>query len=79
MCELHYLMQLSHYSFLLKKSFYLLTYLYLAVLGLCCCVNFSLVAVCGLLVAVASLVAEYGLEGTWASVVAAPNSRAHAQ
>ena len=31
----------------------------------------SLVAVCRLLVAVAYLVAEHGLEGAWASVVAA--------
>ena len=50
-------------------------------LGLCCCVYFfplvaagedySLVAVHGLLIAVASLV-EYGLQGTRASVVATP-------
>ena len=33
----------------------------LAVLGLCCCVGFSLVVVCGLLIAVASPVAEYRL------------------
>ena len=32
---------------------------------------FSIV-VCGLLIAVASLVAEHRLRGTWASVVAAP-------
>ena len=47
---------------------------------LCCCVGFSLVvasrgyslvAILGLLIAVASLVVEYGGEGTWASVVAA--------
>ena len=30
----------------------------------------SLVAVCGLLIAVASLVAEHGLKSTWASVAA---------
>ena len=30
-------------------------------LGLCCCSGFSLVAVCGLLNVVASLVAEHGL------------------
>ena len=49
-------------------------------LGLCCCAGYSLVAasgsdslvaVCRLLVVVASLVAEDGLQGVWASVVAA--------
>ena len=59
----------------------LFTYLFLAVLGLCCCTGFSLVAasggyspvaVPGLLIVVASLVAEPGLSGSWASVVAAP-------
>ena len=35
-------------------------YLFLAVLGLHCCAGFSLVAVCGLLIVVAFLVAEYG-------------------
>ena len=47
-------------------------------LGLHCCAGFSLVvasggysliSVCGLLIAVASLVAEDGLQGMWASVV----------
>ena len=49
-------------------------YLFLPVLFLCCCAGFSLVVVVmhGLLIAVASLVAEHGLWGTWASVVAAP-------
>ena len=54
---------------------------FLAVLGLCCCMGFSLVAssrsyslvvVCGLLIAVASLVAEHRLYDERASVVAAP-------
>ena len=54
-----------------------------AVLGLCCCVGFSLVAasgghspvvVCGLLIAVASLVAEHGLQSLWF-----PGSRAQAR
>ena len=39
-------------------------YLFLAVLGLCCCAGFSLVAVVagqGLLTATASLVADHGL------------------
>ena len=40
-------------------------------LGLCCCLGFSLVAVCRLLTAVASLVVEHGLHGVWASVVKA--------
>ena len=49
---------------------YLFYYLFLATLGLCCCVPLSLVggergllfiAVCGLLIAVASLVAQHGL------------------
>ena len=56
-------------------------YLFLSVLGLCCCVGFSsvaanggysLLAVCGLLTMAASLVAESGLSGTRALVVAAP-------
>ena len=44
--------------------------LFMAVLGLHCCTGLSLVAVCGLLTAVASLVAEPGLLGTQAPVVA---------
>ena len=48
---------------------YLFIYLFLAVLGLRCCVGFSLVAVGRLLLAVASLAAEQGL----------PDSRAQAQ
>ena len=55
-------------------------YLFLAMLGLCCCRGFSLVVVsgpyslavmCGLLMAVASVVAGHGLQGTWASAVVA--------
>ena len=55
-------------------------YLLLAVLGLGCCAGFSPVAVsggcfpgavCGLLPGMASLVAERGLQGVWASVVGA--------
>ena len=50
-------------------------------LGLCGCEGFSLVAVsggyslvvvCGLLIAAASLVAEHGPWGTWASVTVVP-------
>ena len=59
----------------------LLIYLFLAVLGLPCCAGFSLVAasegysvdaVCGLLIAVASIVAEHRLQATRPSVVAVP-------
>ena len=42
----------------LQGGFYLFIF---GVLGLCCCVGFSLVAVIGLLTAVGSLVAEHGL------------------
>ena len=58
-------------SFFFKKIFiYLFIYLSSAALGLCCCVwafsscrerGLLFVAVCGLLIAVASLVAEHGL------------------
>ena len=59
--------------------FYLFIYLFLAVLGLCCCIGFSLVSVIrgysltvvhGLLTEVASLVAEHRLWSTWAPAVA---------
>ena len=42
---------------------YMYNYIYfvMAVLGLYCCAGFSLVAVCGLLAAVASLVGKRGL------------------
>ena len=43
----------------------------MAVLDLCCCVGSSLIAVCRLLIAAASLFAEHRLQGTWASVVVA--------
>ena len=65
-------------------SFYLFNFYsfiyFLAALGLCCCTRaFSscgeqgllFIAVCGLLIAVSSLVAEHGLQGTRASVVVA--------
>ena len=63
-------------------------FLFLVVLGLCCCVGFSLVAanggyslvvMCGLLIVVASLVVEHGLQGMQASVDVLPGSRAQAQ
>ena len=44
-------------------------YLFLAVLGLCYCVDFSLVVVCGLIL-VASLVGSQALD-TWEAVTAA--------
>ena len=56
-------------------------YYYLAVLGLCCCAGFSLAAASGgytpvavswLLIAVASLLVERGLQGMPASVLVAP-------
>ena len=58
------------YTFFFMSSIYLFIYLFLAVLGLCCCTwAFSscsergqlFIAVRGLLIAVASLVAEHGL------------------
>ena len=62
----------------LKKNC-LFIYLFLAMLGLHCCMDFSLVAASeatlvmhGLLTAVAFPVAEHRLYGTWASVVAIP-------
>ena len=63
----------------IKKLFTYLI-LFLAVLGLHCCMGFSLVVksrgyslvvVHGLLIVRASLVAEHGLQGAWASVTAA--------
>ena len=50
----------------LGLCFHLLVFIYFfsAVLGLCCCVGFSLVAVQGLLTATASFVAEHRLEGS---------------
>ena len=48
-------------------------HLFLAVLGLCICRDFSLVAMHGLLPAMAS-VAEHGLRGVWASAVVAHRS-----
>ena len=50
-------------------NIYLVIYLLLAVLDLCCFEYFSLVSVCYLLVVAASLVAEHGLWGLWALVV----------
>ena len=66
------------YIILFINSF---TYLFLAVLGLCCCTGFSLVVLnkgcspavgSGFLVAVASLAVEHRRQGAQASVAAAP-------
>ena len=68
----------SSFPFFFLLNFYLFIYLFLAVLGLRCCARaFSscgergllFVAVHGLLFAMASLVVEHGLQGTWASVL----------
>ena len=68
--------------FFLKINLFI--YLSLAALGLRCCTQaFSscgergllFVAVCGLLILVASLVAEQGFQGAWASVVVAHGLR----
>ena len=45
---------------------------FLAVLGLHCCVDFSLVEVLGVLIEAASLIVEHGLLGKLASVVVVP-------
>ena len=54
-----------------KIIFFLIIFLFLAVLGLNCCTGSSLVVVHGRLIAEASLVAEHRLQCPWASVVAA--------
>ena len=67
-------------------SFFKIVFIYwfLAVLGLHCCMGFylvagsgdySLVAVCSLLIVVNSPVTKHRLQGTWASVVVAPGSQ----
>ena len=71
------------------RVIYRFIYLFLlAVLDLCCYLGFSLVAVirvyslvamCRLLIALTSLVAEHWLSGTRASVVWLSSSRAHVQ
>ena len=52
-------MSMNDESDLLKN-----TYLFLAMLGLCCCMGFCLVAVHGLLIVVASLGVKHGLQGS---------------
>ena len=79
-----FLDQFNPFDYFFKKL-YTFIYLFLAVLGLLCCVGSSLVAVsrgnslvevCGLFIVVASVAAEHGLQGVRAAAVAAPGSRA---
>ena len=49
------------FNLIFSLYFYLFIYLFLAALGLHCCMRGLLIAVCGLLIAVASFVAEHGL------------------
>ena len=73
--------QTQGWGFIQEKKFFLIyfMYLFLAVLGLCCCAwafsscgerELLFVVVCGLLTAVASLVAEHGLYARASVVVA---------
>ena len=68
--------------------FYLFIHLFLALQGLHCCASsflvagsggYSLVAACGLLITVISLVAEQGLQGVQAQQLWLPDSRAQTQ
>ena len=63
--------------FLFKKFFFI--YLFLAVLGLCCCVGYFLVAICRLLIAAASRCRAGTLGPMWSSIVAPLDSRGQAQ
>ena len=74
-----YLDFLSVDSLFFFNNFNVFIYLFLAMLGLCCCPGFSLVVasrghslveVCGLLIVVTSLVAKRGLQSTGSVVVA---------
>ena len=65
--------QLTKVSYLFYVFLKIILFIYLlAVPRPHCCEDFSLVVVCGLLTAVACLVAEHRLQGSWASVIAAP-------
>ena len=59
--EIEVIFPKSHSSWNLDMIFLKFIYLFLGVLGLSCCMGFSLVVVLGLLIAVASLAAEHGL------------------
>ena len=59
--SLHHSFCCEDFKWLLLLLSELFTYLFLAVLGLCCYMGFSLVAVRGLLIAVVSLVLEHRL------------------
>ena len=71
--------------FILSFFIFFNNYFFLAVLGLCCFLGFSLalgsgvcsLAVCRLLIAVASLFVEHGLWGRWASVVGSSQDLEH--
>ena len=52
-------------------NFYFFTYLFLAMLGLHCCVGFSLVAAHGLLIVLASLIVTLWLQCTGSIVCGA--------
>ena len=58
-------------SLMYEKINNTITYLFMAMLGLCCFAGFSLVVVHGLLIAVASLVAEHSPVRHMGSVVPA--------
>ena len=60
------------FFFLVYLFFFLVLFIYLAVLGLPCCTGCSLVAVHGLLLVAASVLSELGFSDTCTSVVAAP-------
>ena len=70
-------MSLSLFFFFLNNVIYLFIYLWLC--WVFACSGFSLVAVPGLLIVAASLVAEHGPWGLRASAPVAPASRAQAQ
>ena len=64
MIQMHYIY--CPLSFFIIKLIFKKFYLFLGMLGLCCYMGFSLVAVCGILIAGASLVVEQLLSSMWA-------------
>ena len=71
-----FLKKIILYLFILYKNIFI--YLFLVTLGLCCCTA-TLAAMCGLLAAVASLVAEQGLQASGLQQLRLSGSRAQAQ
>ena len=80
MNELHAFLRLKNVPLYVNATLKKYLLIYLAMLGLPCCTGFSLavtaggcvlVAVCGLLIAVAFLVVECGLWGAWAPLAVA--------